>query len=219
VARRVESHHRHRDAARARARARCPARREVDFSARTFRAVWSFSFGSDGADFDGDDSHTAGWAANHDVYQSDGGSIVPLETTGRLLVTFGGLGTGAGIIVGYSRRQARGSFSDEGIVARLNARDPCVCAVLMNLRRVVVVPRCGRFGGIEASSTGGGPAASGGASDVVGTSTRVFEVDVTGVVYSHLVVPRPNWASGNYRITPRSSVGGETCEPPFAYVR
>ena len=97
MARRVESHHRHRDAARARARARCPARREVDFSARTFRAVWSFSFGSDGADFDGDDSHTAGWAANHDVYQSDGGSIVPLETTGRLLVTFGGLGTGAGI--------------------------------------------------------------------------------------------------------------------------
>ena len=31
------------------------------------------------------------------TFQSDGGSIVPLETTGRLLVTFGGLGTGAGI--------------------------------------------------------------------------------------------------------------------------
>ena len=49
-----------------------------------------------------------------------------------------------------------------------------------------------------------------------GVHTRVFEVDRAGRVYSEVRVPQNAIADNTYRTLPKTSIGGETRQPPFA---
>ena len=50
-------------------------------------------------------------------------------------------------------------------------------------------------------------------------AATVLEVDAAGAVRAAAVAPRPHYESGDYRVVPIASLGGEAAEAPFAFER